>query len=63
MKAAYIEICIKNSLVGPGLLLLAFCFVLRLDDCEEKGEILAGFAGVSLEDELILISPAPSSLS
>lgn len=51
-------ICIEVSPGGPGLLLLAFWFVWSVEDCEEKG-----FAGVSLEDELILTSLAPSSLS
>lgn len=58
-----LKICINISPRGPGLLLLAFWFVCSLEDCDEKDMPPAGFAGASLEDELILMSPAPSSLS
>lgn len=63
MTAAYIKTHIKISPGGPGLLVLAFWFAWSLEDCDENGTIPAGFAGASLENELILMSPAPSSLS
>lgn len=53
--------CIKISPEGSGL--LAFRFAWGLEDCDVKGTIPEGFAGASLDDELILMSPAPSSLS
>lgn len=63
MTEAFIKTCIQISPGGPGLLLLAFWCAWSLEDCNEKGTIPAGFAGASLEDELILMSPTPSSLS
>ena len=48
---------------GLGFLPLVFWFAWGLDDCDGKGTIPPGFSVVSLVDELILMSPVPSSLS